>query len=46
MGIDLYFGGWHVSLALWELLAFVGAAVIAIATVIAGVRRLTATKPN
>jgi len=46
MGVDLHFSGWHATLYVWELLAYVGAAVIAIAAVIVGVGRLTAAKPH
>jgi hypothetical protein len=46
MGIDVHVGAWYVSFSVWELLAFVGAAVIVIATVIAGCRRLAASKSN
>jgi hypothetical protein len=40
MGIDVYFGGHHVTLFVWEFLAYVGGAVILIAVLIAGCRRL------
>jgi hypothetical protein len=46
MGVDLHVGGWYVTLSLWELLAVAGGVVLAIATVIAGCRRLTASKSN
>jgi hypothetical protein len=46
MGIDLHVGTWYVSFSVWELLAFVGAAVIVIASVIAGCRWLAASESN